>query len=94
MKQATKHPLRCECSRKPILAYYGLTDKGKIYLHVKVYKARRVYGELLVLSGECQMRCRECYRWYTVIIPNAGNPRLVETPEPESVAEEAPVGHG
>jgi hypothetical protein len=84
VKQKTKNALRCECQRRPILAFYGLTDKGKVYLHVKVYKARRIYGEILVLSGQVELRCRECYRWYSVTVPARGVPSLVETSEPET----------
>lgn len=79
--------------RRPILAFYGVTDKGGPYLHIKVYKARRVYGEILVVAGEVQLRCRECFRWYKVVIPKHGAPQLEETPEPEPIADEDPVGH-
>lgn len=93
MKQVTKNDLRCECRRKPLLAIFGLDDRGKVYLHVKVYKGRRVFGEILVTQGEVELRCRECLRWYKVIVPARGKPELVETPEPQSPETQAPAGH-
>lgn len=92
MKQATKNELRCECRRQPLLATYGLDDRGKVYLHVKVYKARRIFGEILVTKGEVELRCRECLRWYKVTLPREGKPRLIETPEPQMNVEEADTG--
>jgi hypothetical protein len=94
VKQITKHPLRCECMRQPILAYYGVDEKNTPYLHVKVYKARRIYGEILISSGEVQLRCRECFRWYRVVMPRKGKPQLVETTEPETQGEDSIVGLG
>lgn len=78
--------------RQPILAFYGIDEKGKPYLHVKVFKAKRVFGEILILSGDVQLRCRECYRWYRVQVPTRGRPHLIETPEPESDAHDDIAG--
>jgi hypothetical protein len=77
-----------------LLAMYGLDDKGRVYLHVKVFKNRKVYGEILALSGEIELRCRECFRWYRVVIKPNQKPHLVETPEPEPMPQEAVVGDG
>lgn len=93
MRQQTRNEIRCFCRREPLLATYGLDDKNKIYIHVKVYKNRRIYGEILVTKGEIQLRCRECMRWYRISIAD-GEPRLIETPVPDSVIEEAVPGHG
>lgn len=87
MKQVTKNPLRCECRRQPLLAMYGVDEKGQPYLHVRVYKARRIYGEILVVEGKVQLRCRECYRWFTVTVHSTKKPSLVETEEPEEMEE-------
>jgi hypothetical protein len=92
MKQATRNELRCECRRQPLLATYGLDERGRVYLHVKVFKARRIFGEILVTKGEVQLRCRECFRWYTVTLPVGGKPKLIETPEPELPDEDNDTG--
>jgi hypothetical protein len=60
--------MRCFCSRQPLLATYGLTMDGRAYVHVKVYKQRRIYGNLLILQGETLMQCRECLRWHRIRI--------------------------
>lgn len=86
-----RNEIRCFCARQPLLAIYGI-DKGKPYVHVKVYKNRRIYGEILVTKGDIQLRCRECLRWYTIEIINE-RPKLIETSEPVSVADDPPTVH-
>jgi hypothetical protein len=93
MRQKTRNEIRCYCRRQPLLATYGIDESGKVYLHVKVYKSRRIFGEVLVTegTGTVSLRCRECMRWFTVPFRH-GKPHLVESPVPESIADEAPVG--
>lgn len=62
----TKLELRCFCSRRPLLAYYGQDEKGEPYLHQKVHKQGRIYGESVFRTGLAEIRCRECYRWTRV----------------------------
>ena len=82
MTQRSHHELRCFCSREPLLATYGLDAKGKLYVHVRVYKQRRVFGEVLVTDGRVQLHCRECLRWHTVVIRQPDRAALVEDTEP------------
>lgn len=58
--------LRCFCSREPLLATYGIDSREKLYLHVKIYKARRIYGELVIEGGLVKIRCRDCLRWHKI----------------------------
>lgn len=60
--------LRCFCSRKPLLATYGLDRKGSLYVHVKIWKAKRIFGELVIEGGTVKIRCRECLRWHQIFI--------------------------
>ncbi len=60
--------LRCFCSRNPLLATYGIDSKGKLFIHVKVWKQRRIFGELVIEGGIIKIRCRECLRWHHVRI--------------------------
>lgn len=86
----TRNEIRCFCRRQPLLAVFGL-ENGKPYVHVKVYKNRRIYGEILVTEGDIQLRCRECLRWYRVRI--VGNkPKLTETSEPDSITDVSEPG--
>jgi hypothetical protein len=63
-----EHELRCFCSREPLLATYGVDSKGKLFVHMKVWKARRIFGESVIEGGVVKIRCRDCLRWHTVCI--------------------------
>lgn len=82
---ATKEPLSCFCARKPLLAFYGIDDRGRVFVHVKVYKQNRIYGETLHYDGEIHIRCRECFRWHRVIFTKQSGAFLREDDTPESV---------
>lgn len=69
--------LRCFCSRKPLLATYGIDRHDKLYVHVKIWKARRIFGELVIEGGSVKIRCRECLRWHQIFI-NTGKASLRE----------------
>lgn len=77
----TSNELRCFCNRKPLLATYGIY-KEELYVHVKVHKQARIYGEMLVTGGTVKIRCRECLRWHTVKIIQRDRASLEETDEP------------
>lgn len=79
----SQHDLRCFCSRAPLLAVYGVDDDG-LYVHVKVYKQRRIYAEVLVTRGDISLRCRECGRWQHVVILD-NKAELREAPVPASL---------
>jgi hypothetical protein len=78
-------PLRCFCERKTQLARYGVDPRGRLYVHVKVYKGGRIFGEV-VAKGDVKIRCRDCFRWHEIIVRQSGRPTLVEMEEqPEEV---------
>ena len=61
--------LRCLCPKKPLLGKYGRDRTGALYVHVKVYKGGKVFGEIILQGGgTARIRCRECERWHTVNI--------------------------
>jgi hypothetical protein len=82
-----KKQLKCFCARKPMLAMYGVDAQGKLFIHVKVWKQNRIYGEILITEGTVKLRCRECLRWHTVKIRQPGTAVLQETDEPAEVGE-------
>lgn len=88
-----KNELRCFCSRLPLLATYGIGDDGRLYVHVRVYKQRRIYGEVLVTEGIVKLRCRECLRWHTVVIHQPNKAVLEEDKISPLVSLEANVSH-
>jgi len=84
----TKHELRCFCARKPLLAMYGLDKNNKLYVHIRIYKANRVFGEMVVTEGTCHLRCRECLRWQRVVIVEPGVARLRAESKPQALAHD------
>lgn len=82
-----QHGLYCFCARKPLLAVYGRDDEGRIFLHVKVFKQGRIFGEIIVYGGETKIHCRECLRWHRVTFtPVSKVPQLVEDVIPAEIA--------
>lgn len=64
-----RNEIRCICARTPLLATYGTYKDGKPYIHIKVYKQRRIYGEVFISAdAEVKIRCRECFRLQRVRI--------------------------
>jgi hypothetical protein len=88
-REQRQQELRCFCARKPLLATYGVNKKGKLFVHVKVYKQTRLYGEVLVTDGTVQLHCRECLRWHTVVIRQPGRAVLEESTETPSIVTDA-----
>lgn len=81
-----RHELRCFCSRSPLLAVYGIDKDGRLFIHVKIFKQRRIYGELLFKGGEVSLKCRECYRWYRIFIRDGSSlPQLIESEKPSEL---------
>lgn len=82
---ASEHDLRCFCGRTPLLAIYGLDKDGNLFVHVRVYKGKRLYHESYTTGGVVKLRCRECLRWHRVLIrPRTNKAEL-------AVEREAPV---
>jgi hypothetical protein len=93
-RERTKHELRCFCRGNPMLAMYGVDENLQLYIHVKIYKSGRVYGEVYYTGGIAKIRCRNCLRWNRVkFISSTPEPSasLVETDAPV-VATENPPG--
>jgi len=85
----TSHDLRCFCARSPMLAKYGVDGDGKLYVHVKVYKQRRVYSESFITGGTVKLLCRECLRWHRVVIRDTSTVMLLEDKVPVEISSGA-----
>jgi hypothetical protein len=88
MPRSSKNELRCFCARSPLLATYGIDSKGSLYVHVKIFKQRRIFGEMIVTGGTVKIHCRECFRWHSVIIRQPGAAVLKEEPSPPEEAKD------
>ena len=69
MKDKAEGEVRCPvCEASPLLATYGFDEKGRLYLHVKVYKARSVKADVFIRGGEVTLKCTRCMKYNTVRI--------------------------
>lgn len=62
MPKDTKHRLRCHCGHGTTLAFYGHDRDGEPYVHLKVYKQRRVFGNAVFRGGTVELMCSFCDR--------------------------------
>lgn len=73
-----------------MLATYGVNMKGEPYIHVKVYKQSRIYGNIVITGGTTEMQCRECLRWYRVdIVSNSARLSKLGDISPDAIDEPA-----
>lgn len=80
-RNSERQELRCFCTRAPLLAVYGADKNGRPFLHIKIYKQGRVFGEIVARGGEIELRCRECIRWHRIFIRDS-RPVMVSVDEP------------
>lgn len=64
----TAHDLRCGCPHRTKLGEWGRNAEGAAYLHIRIFKGGRIFGEVLATSGTVTVLCRDCGRWMTVRI--------------------------
>jgi len=89
MSERPHNELRCFCARKPLLATYGVDANGRVYVHQKTYKQKRIFAESIVYSGEVVIHCRDCFRWHRVTFDQSTHlPVLKENPPPEELHDE------
>ena len=57
--------LRCECSRRPLLAKAGI-EKGEPFLWIRHTKSSRPIIDVKFMGGRTEIVCRECRRVWRV----------------------------
>lgn len=60
--------VRCYCRARPLLAKCGRDPDGEPWVHVKVWKGKRLYTEIIATAGIVRIRCRECMKWQIIRI--------------------------
>lgn len=61
--------LRCPlCATEPLLAMYGIDGDGRLFIHIKVYKAKMMKAEVFIRGGEVTLRCSKCLKYHIVKI--------------------------
>jgi hypothetical protein len=83
-----EHELRCFCRTQPLLATYGVDASGELFVHIKIYKQSRIFGEIIFKDGVAKIKCRNCLRWHKVIF----RPKSVVLSPDESSEAQAPTG--
>jgi hypothetical protein len=84
-RKKSSYELRCFCAHEPLLGTYGRNERGELYIHVRVYKQDRIYGEVVVTSGRVQIHCRDCLRWHRVVIRSYEDVELKEELVPPQI---------
>ena len=85
-RDPSKNRLNCFCARKPLLAIWGNDEQGKPYIHIRIYKQGRIYGDVVIHGGEVKLCCRECLRWHRILFVGART-NSVELTETQAPAE-------
>ena len=80
-RPVSKNKLNCFCARKPLLAIWGNDEDGKPYVHVRIFKQNRIYGDVIAYGGVVKVRCRECFRWHRIRFVQE-RAELMEIPTP------------
>lgn len=57
--------IRCQCSRKPLLARAGIED-GSPFVWVRHMKGSRFLINMKVFGGRVEIVCRECNRIWRI----------------------------
>jgi hypothetical protein len=83
MTDGTEVQVRCLCSREPLLAVAGRDEAGQPYVHMKVYKSKKLYGEMVATEGVVMLRCRECFRWHRISIKR--EVKVTQVPLPDRI---------
>lgn len=82
--------LRCFCKPAPLLATYGVDSRGRLFVHIKVYKQDRIFSESVHMGGLVKIKCRNCGRWQRVNI-KGHEAELVRTQRPETLPRDEPA---
>ncbi|WGH21915.1 hypothetical protein SEA_TROGGLEHUMPER_31 [Rhodococcus phage Trogglehumper] len=87
MHPRTRKQLKCECSKRHLLAYYGLNEEGVPYVHVKAQRQRRIVVNLVIL-GDCEIQCPSCLRWVILSFKDDGEMDKEESLVPPAEIDE------
>ena len=63
-QEETRHNLRCECGRRPIICQYGVNAEGVVYVHIKTWRQRKVIVDVVIYNPDVEIRCKDCGRWF------------------------------
>lgn len=62
-------PITCPlCHNHPQLAGYGIDDRGRLFIHIMVYKANQKKADVYIHGGTVTLMCYKCNRYHTIRI--------------------------
>lgn len=70
--------IRCICTARPILAIARASTAGTRFVHIKIYKQKKIYGEIVIEEGLVRIRCRSCGRWYSLHVRHDSHKAVAE----------------
>jgi len=76
--------------KPPLLATYGFDEKGRLYVHIRSYKAKSVRSEVFIRGGEVTLKCPRCLKYNTVRIVSH-KPVLDRARRPDISADNPPA---
>lgn len=70
-----------------MLAIWGNDEDNVPYVHVRIFKQGRIYGDVVVNGGKIRICCRECVRWHRIsfVGEQKDKAELVQTSTPEEI---------
>lgn len=84
--------VRCPfCSRHPLLAVHGRDKKGEPFVHVRIYKQKRIFGNIVVTGGPVNLQCRECFRWLRIRFVRLTGVNIDEVREQDVPGSQSPA---
>lgn len=87
-----KTEVRCPfCSRSPLLAVCGRDEKGNPFVHVRIYKQKRIFGNVVATGGPVHLQCRECFRWLRIRFVRISDVNLDEIKAQDVPGSDAPT---
>lgn len=90
MRPRSSYEYKCDCRHHPLLAIYGREEGGALYVHVRVYKNKKLYAEVYT-NHDIKIMCRECKFWREIVIRNRVEPKVVPALKPEAIVPLAAV---
>lgn len=79
--------IRCTCEQRALLGIYGVDERG-LYVHIKIHKSQKLYGEMWVRGNKAQaeIRCRSCRRIFKITIQEFPAIQVERIPELAAVS--------
>lgn len=86
MDKREEQPLRCTCSRTPVLGMVGVNEDGLLYFHKMYRRGDKIIDQTYSLN-DVKTWCRICHRWWNIRINNSKAIEAKETLVPKPLTK-------